>query len=324
MNPPTSDQVVATLRRVFGPQWIVDVHGDDIAIEHKQAGSPFRPARRPPSWAELLASLDSAFGDVGYPRSDPLPLRWGKETDFVISAIQALDPHVKYKEPFTYREGFLAQPVVRLNARRDADGHLIAGRVTSFVNTSLVRRIASVEEHAATVDVWLTVLSKIGLHARHIKTYGSATTWQRREVSGITLRFAHAGMPIGDLVLIWNTDEPAYMVTDLGSGLERLRLARTRGDWARTVFGDLAEAVNTDTLDAVRTLTLMLGSGVRPSARGPGSAARRLLQSIPAGETSLGSSAAVRATHDYWSLVTRLQTPWHEIARLIDDRNGHG
>jgi hypothetical protein len=324
VNPPTSAQVVAALRCAFGPQWTVDVRGDDIAIEHKQAGSPFRPARRQPSWRGLLDTLETAFTDVGYPRAEPLPLRWGKETDFTISAIQALDPCVKHKKPFVYREGFITQPVVRLNARRDADGKLVTGCVTSFVNASLVRRIGSVDAHIETIDIWLTVLSKLGLHARHIKIYGNIKTWRRREVDGITLRFAHYGMPIGDLVLIWNIDDPTFLVTDLGSGLERLRSARTRDNWTRTVFGDLATVASVETLDTIRTVTLMIGSGIRPSARGPGSAVRRLLQSMPFGETPLGSSTAVRLSHDYWSLTTHLQAPWHEVTRLIDDRNGHG
>jgi hypothetical protein len=114
------------------------------------------------------------------------------------------------------------------------------------------------------------------------------------------------------------------MVADLGSGLETLKWACTRGDWARTVFGDLAASnVSKDSLDAIRTASLMIGAGISPATRGPGSALRRLVQMIPAEETPLGTSTAVRAAYEYWSLTTPLQTPWHEITRLLDERSRH-
>jgi hypothetical protein len=64
---------------------------------------------------------------------------------------------------------------------------------------------------------------RLGLHARHIGIRGDTTPWQRREVEGITLHIRHLDLPIGDLVLLWNTGDPSFMATDLGSGLERLR-----------------------------------------------------------------------------------------------------
>jgi len=320
MTPPDAWSVVAALRRTFGPEWTVDTNGLQLSIEHRLSTSPFRPRRSPLDWHELLNRLHAAFDAQGFEQAAPLPLRWGKETDFTISAIQAFDPYVKQAQPFTYRDGYLPQPVVRLSAKRDVAGRLLPGRLTSFVNVSLVRRIASLDEYAATVGIWLSAISAIGLHARHIRTYGSLQIWHRREVSGITLRFDHAALPIGDLVLIWNTNDPAFMVADLGSGLETLKRACTRAEWTRMVFGNLADYASSDTLDAIRTVTLMIGSGIRPTARGPGSAVRRLIRGIPASEMPLGTSTAVRAAYEFWTLTAPMQAPWHEITRLLDER----
>lgn len=76
--------------------------------------------RRPPSWRELLDSLETGFARAGVARDTCLPLRWGRETEPTISAVQALDPLLKDGQLRTYRSGFLPQPVVRFTgpARR--------------------------------------------------------------------------------------------------------------------------------------------------------------------------------------------------------------
>lgn len=90
--------------------------------------------------------------------------------------------------PVTYRRGFLPQPVVRFTGQRDAEGVLRDGFLTSFVNVSRVEPIQDIDEYATILDEWLTILSRLGMHARHISVHGRLTVWSRREVQGITLR----------------------------------------------------------------------------------------------------------------------------------------
>jgi len=120
-------------------------------------------------------------------------------------------------------------------------------------------------------------------------------------VEGITLRYRHAGLELGDIVLLWNAGDPSYMVADLGTGLERLRWVISRAAWLDLVHGRLAHVVDPDVLDALRTTVLLLGSGIAPTARGPGSAVR------------LGLSTAVREFHGYWALTTTDISPWAEV-----------
>src|ERR1019366_5437851 len=220
------------------------------------------------AWPEMLARIEGAFAGHGIARAHPLPIRWNHETDFTISAIQALDPYLKRRQEFTYRQGYLPQPVIRFTGHRDEAGNLADGFLTAFVNISCIQPIAGIDEHAAILDAWLTVLSRLGLHARHIQILGRITSWRRREVRGVTLHIRHADLPIGDLVLLWNAEDPSVMVTDLGSGLERLRWAVTRAPWQQIVHGPLAGHASLDVLDAIRTGTLITGSGIRPAARG--------------------------------------------------------
>ncbi|MFF4114809.1 hypothetical protein ACFY0P_15230 [Streptomyces sp. NPDC001714] len=181
-----------------------------------------------------------------------------------------------------------------------------------------MQAIQSIEEYAGALDDWLYVLSRLGFHARHISLYGQLRVWNRRQVAGVTLMFRHLDLTLGDIVLLWNIQNPQRMAVDLGTGLERLAWARTLRDWNELIFGPLAGAAPPSTLDALRTATLLLGNGIMPAARGAGGVVRRVLGTVPGDSVGLGVSAAVRASHAYWSSVTALRVPWPAIVTVIE------
>lgn len=317
MTADYAAQLPLLLRQTLRSAWDFQTDGVRLRITHRAHGTPFHPPRHAPSWPGLLDKIEAAFAASGVHRTPPLPLRWGRDTDFTISAIQALDPYVKDRQPYVYREGYLPQPVVRFTGKRDATGTLEDGFLTAFVNISHIQRIGSIDQHAEILDGWISVLSRLGLHARHLTITGRMEPWGRGPVEGITLHIDHADLAIGDIVLIWNAADPACLVTDLGSGLERLRWAITRRNWRQLVHGPLAGAGLRE-LDAIRTATLILGSDIRPGSRGCGNAVRQLLRSTSATASALGVSRVVRQAHQYWSLVTPMLMPWHEITKQIE------
>ncbi|WP_187645485.1 hypothetical protein [Streptomyces sp. TRM49041] len=314
-----AQRIPGVLRAALGPHWEFTVDGPHIEIRHPHRGTPYRPPRRPPTWRDLLDSLELGFARDGAPRDVCLPMRWGRETELTISAVQALDPLLKDGEPHTYRSGFIPQPVVRFTGQRDATGHLKDGFLTSFVNISRVQRIGGLEEYGAILDGWLTVLSQLGLHARHLSVDGQLSSWRRRQVEGITLRFRHLDHALGDIVLLWNTEHSDRLAVDLGSGLERLAWARTQERWHQLIYGGFAGAAPPATLDAIRTATLLLGHGLTPAARGAGGITRRVIGAIDRDAARLGVGSLVRHMYGYWSLVGALRAPWSEIARVIEE-----
>jgi len=314
-----AQRIPSTLRAALGPHWEFTADGRHLEVRHPNRGTPYRPPRRPPSWRDLLDSLEAGFARDGAARDACLPLRWGRETELTISAVQALDPLLKDGQPRTHRSGFLPQPVVRFTGQRDTTGHLKDGFLTSFVNISRVQRIGSLDEYGAILDGWLTVLSQLGFHARHLSINGELSSWRRRQVEGITLRFRHLERTLGDIVLLWNTEHPDRMAVDLGSGLERLAWARTHERWHQLIYGSFAEAAPPSTLDAIRTATLLLGHGITPAARGAGGITRRVIGTIDRDAARLGVGALVRDMCSYWSLVSVLRAPWPEIARAIEE-----
>ncbi|MGW7485699.1 hypothetical protein [Streptomyces sp. NPDC054786] len=233
--------------------------------------------------------------------------------------MQALDPLLKDGRVITYRNGFLPQPVVRFTGDRDEHGDLLDGFLTAFVNVSRVQPIASLDDYAEALDDWLFVLSQLGFHARHIEVHGRVEVWQRRQVAGMTLMFNHLDLTLGDLVLLWNTENPDRMALDLGTGLERLAWARTRHDWRELVFSPFADAAPVSVLDAIRTATLLLGSGITPSARGAGGVARRVIATIPPSFIRLGASAIVRAFHQHWAASANLPVPWPAVCSAMEE-----
>lgn len=311
-------RIPAVLRARLGPRWEFTTTADRIEIRHPGRGTPYRPPRRSPSWRELLDNLETSFASHGAARDTCLPLRWGRETELTISAVQALDPLLKDGRPHTYRSGFLAQPVVRFTGQRDASGLLKDGFLTSFVNISRVQRVNNLDEYGGTLDGWLSTLSQLGFHACHLRIYGMLQPWRRGQVEGITLRFAHLNLTLGDIVLLWHTDHPDRLAVDLGTGLERLAWARTQTRWNELIYGRFAYAAPLATLDAVRTATLLLGSGIAPAARGAGGGTRRVVGTIAPDAVRLGVSAVVRDAHGYWSLFSPLSVPWPEVARAVE------
>jgi hypothetical protein len=168
------------------------------------------------------------------------------------------------------------------------------------------------------IDTWISILSRIGFHAQHLTISGNLTVWHRGPVSGITLKVDHCGQELGDAVLLWNTADPAKLATDIGAGLERSIWLLTDQTWEQAVYGTSTQHVDVRFLDAVRTATLAVGNGVRLTARGPGSAIRRLLHSEATSVHGLGLSRIVRWAHGYWSKFQLLPVPWHEVCRVLD------
>lgn len=318
-SPEWASLLPNVLRRALGNHWDYTVADGRITLAHTHRGSPYRPPRRTPSWCELLDKLKQGFATQGVEQTAPLPLRWGRETDLTISAVQALDPLLKDGRPLTYRSGYLPQPVVRFTGERAASGELLDGFLTSFVNVSRIQPIQRIDEYGTILDDWLTVLSRLGFHAQHLSAHGRLTVWRRDKVEGITLHFNHLDLPLGDIVLLWNRAHPERLAVDLGSGLERLAWARTRKSWRDLVFGEFAHSAPLRTLDAVRTACLLVGHGIHPAARGAGGAARRVIGAVDRESARLGVSSLVRASHRYWSLFGDLIAPWPAIAVAIED-----
>ncbi|MDV9188675.1 hypothetical protein R6L23_10680 [Streptomyces sp. SR27] len=313
------DRLHASLRDRFGTRWTVDTSGTDLRMNPRRRVGPASP-RRTASPHAIADGLRGALRQAGLLTDGAvLPVLWDRDTQLIASAVQALDPWLKSRLPYSWSEGFLPQPAVRFTGERDAEGRLLDGFLTSFVNVSYVQRITSPHEHAALMDHWIGALSHIGIHAGRLSVTGALEVWHRPPVAGITLFLSCDGEVIGDAVLLWHADTPAFMATDLGSGVENLRWRLGGQSWPRAAFGELAEWYDPGILDASRTATLLLMSGIRPAARGAGHSLRLLARAIPPGLAASGLGRLVRHHHDYWTGFGVTGAPWPHLATCLEE-----
>jgi len=313
------DQLAAMLRDRMSPRWQVDLDTGGVRLRYRRPphAAPAAP-RRPRSSADLVGAMARYLGRLGVSRAPLLPIRWGRETDLTISAVQGLDPWLKDGRRLAWREGFLPQPVVRFTGERTPDGRLKDGYLTAFVNLSYISRIDSVDRHLDLLDTWIGALSASGLHASRLTITGSTQVWRRGPVSGVTLLIDCDGVGLADAVLLWHTTNPGMLASDLGSGLERLRWLTSRLPWPTAAFGDQADRWDVDLLDAVRTATLLAMGGVQPAASGPGHAMRRVLRRVPPRLAEAGLDRLVRSQRGYWADVGMTGPDWPQLADTIE------
>ena len=312
-------ELVSALRERFASRWEVVETDGRLRMSYRRSVARTQPRRRVPGPLAVVDSIGREFGKAAVARAPLLPLRWRRDTDLTISAIQGLDPWLKDGVDRVWREGYLPQPVVRFTGERDEHGSLLDGYLTAFVNLSCVTRITGVDRHVELLDAWIGGLSAIGIHASRLTVHGDLAVWHRGPVSGITMFCDCDGAGVSDAVLLWHTTQPGRLATDIGSGLERLRWLLSRHSWAETTFGEEGQYSSADLLDAVRTATLLAMNGIRPSARGAGYALRRVLGRIPAFMAASGLGRLVRQQHAYWSALGITGPDWPYLSMAIED-----
>jgi hypothetical protein len=307
MTDDRSAQLLDALRTRFNSRWDIRVDGSSLRMEPRRpvVGKPKRSGDTSPSG--VVCQMERSLATCGIRRDALLPIRWHRDTDLCISAIQALDPWLKDAQPRVWREGFLPQPVVRFTGERGPDGRLLDGFLTAFVNLSCVMRIESLERHVELLDAWIAAFSATGLHAGRLTLHGDLDVWTRDTVG------------LGDAVLLWNRGKSEYMASDLGSGLERLCWLLTGEVWGESTFGGLAGLWDWRVLDAVRAGTLLAMHGIRASSRGAGSALRRTVREVPANMAVAGLGRVVRAQHSYWASLGVTGLGWPEVTIAVED-----
>jgi hypothetical protein len=317
---PVTTDLLHALRNRFADRWEIDVdRSGRLAMRPRTPVGTAQPKRTVPRPGQLVDTMAVLFAGHGVPQAAPLPVRWGRDTDLTISAVQGLDPWLKDGINLTWREGFVAQPVVRFTGERDRHGRLEEGYLTSFVNVSCVQRITGPERHIDLVDTWICALSAIGIHAGRLELSGDLSVWERGPVSGITLFLTCDGVGFADAVLLWHSAKPDFMATDIGSGLERLCWLTSPKPWAETVFGASADWWDVDLLDAVRTATLLVMAGIRPGHHGSGSALRRVLRRVPRNMAAAGLGRIVRAQRAYWTAIGMAGPAWPHLTTVIEN-----
>jgi hypothetical protein len=246
-----------------------------------------KPARK--AYMDAFAvheAFDAFFDDVGYVRQAPVPLAGhAQHTIFTGTAGQVFDEAIFKERPFDTQPRFVVQPVVRMQ-KKTQDGFM-----KSFVNVSLEQLGATSKDHLSNFENYLDFISRVGIYGGDLtlKVYEDECNWGNGDFNSAVIGVYNHGLEIG--VLNYFTGIPQssrspLTMSDVSFGLERITWALNRNPRFIDVAGptmDIVRQTPHDVLDAHRTLTLMLQSGIQPERNTPeGSKLKSLfLSSIP-------------------------------------------
>ena len=290
----------------------------------------------PKAYLELGAcanTLRSFFTGRGHNLHQPIAVvRNDERTLFASTAGQIYDDLIygQTRQDATQRCVVL-QPVIRLQGIGSVAS--LDGISTSFVHAATECWNATAEEHFNLFDQWLDFFSSLGLHVGGLclKIKRADNDWSGRAVTSEMLKINYGGLEVGVANFFFNIpqlSETVATLSDIGVGLERLVWAINKSPAYFDGIGPLSSVIihKRVVLDAVRTATLMAGSGVVPGHKNQGSKLRAMIGLIVEEAQHLNLYELVRYYHRQWASfidlpTTREQTYlvlWREINRGLN------
>jgi len=259
-------------------------------------------------------------------------VRSEERTLFASTAGQIFDDLIYGQSPQRgQQQCAVTQPVIRLQGIG-----LVAsldGISTSFVHAATECWNATTERHFNSLDQWLDFFSGLGLHVGGLclKLKRADNDWAGRTVTSEMLKINYDGLEIGVANLFFNIPHQSGAIatlSDIGVGLERLVWAVNKSPAYFNGIGPLSSVTihKRVALDAIRTATLMAGSGVVPDHKNQGSKLRAIVGLVTEEAQHLNLYELVRYYYRQWTSFVNLpvsreqtySTIWSEINRGLN------
>lgn len=299
-------------------------------------GYPFLNIPAPKVYLELGACAENFrefFTTRGYRLHPPVAIvRSDERTLFASTAGQVFDDLIYGQSPQRDpQQCAVMQPVIRLQGIG-----LVAsldGISTSFVHTATECWNATTEKHFNSLDQWLDFLSSLGLHVGGLclKAKRADNDWAGYTVISEMLKINYDGLEVGVANFFFNIPQQSgdiATLSDIGVGLERLVWAVNKSPAYFDGIGPLSSVTihKRVAFDAIRTTTLMAGSGVVPEHKNQGSKLRAMIGLVTEEVQHLNLYELVHYYHRQWTSfvdlpVSREQTYstiWREINRGLN------
>lgn len=198
------------------------------------------------------------------------------DTDFIIAGLQTVNPII-YGDLDVKTDKWLSfQPVIRL-VEKDLCG-VEEGYFTSFINICEISTNTNYVDYIQDVENWIDLLSSCSLHSSGLQLILKPST---TAYNGVGLEFNYKGLELGQANLYYfDINNKKVMISDFGFGYERILWAINGGEnfFAPFVskydylFGDMKE------VDRIRTITLMVMSGIKGGSSGKSKHMRNLVK----------------------------------------------
>ena len=250
--------------------------------------------------------LSSAFQKIGLKREVLNSMKnEKKDTDFIIAALQIANSYFSEKN---YNVSFYSfQPVTRFN-RLDKSG-TEDGFLSSFVNIATVDIGTSIDNYLQRLDDWLSIFSMLSLHTSgfklKLKPVAENRIYNNAEFNnGMKIKFCYKGLDIGVANLFdVNVQQQNLLVSDFGSSYERLLWSVNGMEHFYAPLIPHVEFFLEDKKknDRIRTATLMVMTGVLPSAKGSGVKIRSIIREVTDLRDELNILRMVDHYYQYYS-----------------------
>ncbi|MCM8803329.1 MAG: alanine--tRNA ligase-related protein [Candidatus Omnitrophica bacterium] len=252
------------------------------------------------------------FKKLGYTETTPREIYRGKDTLLTICGLQRWDDVFEGKAPVTSVRYVFNQPSIRL---QDLEKVRKTGRhLTSFNMLSIQQFDANWKRYVDVLDDLLSYLSdapKIPVQELTIVE----DTWEGGAYGGSCLEFMFGGMEIGTIVYV---NRPLECV-DVGLGLERISWLLNKSESIFDVVGPISDSEFKDygIMDTYRTLTLMIGQGMKPGKKGVGSIIRSFIKDNFYDLRRSDLDRLVEFYYDQWSKFIELYVPKNDVVKII-------
>ena len=298
-------------------------------------GYTFTTIPAPKSYLEFGACIARSHGffkEHGYPVQSPIAVvRNDERTLFASTAGQVYDDLIygTVAENESH-QCVVLQPVIRLQSIGLVGS--VEGISTSFVHVATEKWNAGVDEHFDAFDHWLDFFSSLGLHVGGLclKTKQAKNDWAGRIVTSEMIKINYGGLEIGVANFFLNIPQANNVIatlSDIGVGAERLVWAINKSPSYFDSIGPLSCVIILERvmLDAIRTTTLMVASGVIPDHKNQGSKLRALI-GLAMDQAQANLYELIRYYYGQWASlidlpVSREQTYsviWQEINRALN------
>lgn len=298
-------------------------------------GYTFTTIPAPKSYLEFgacITRLREFFKELGYPVQPPIAVvRSNERTLFASTAGQVYDDliygTVAKNEP---QRCVVLQPVIRLQGIGLVGS--MEGISNSFVHAATEAWNVSADEHFGVFDHWLDFFSSLGLHVGGLclKVKQAENDWAGRTVISEMIKINYGGLEVGVANLFLNipqANNAMATLSDVGVGAERLEWAVNKSPSYFDGIGPLSCIIlERVTLDAIRTATLMVASGVVPDHKNQGSKLRALIGLVADYAQRVNLYELVRYYHGQWASLIDLPVSrehtylviWQEVNRTLN------
>ncbi len=250
------------------------------------------------------------------------------ETDLIIAGVQMFDGVIRHNQPMLLDKMYVAQPCTRMQFQ-DVVG-LQDGISTSFVNVCTEKINPTLDEHLELVDLWFSMLSKLGMHMKDFTVVRRTEThdWDTGPFLSLELFFLYGGLELGDASYaeIPRLSGNPVPISDIGFGLERIVWALNKTESYFDLLAPWTVRGTREMCDFCRTVALLALCGVKAGNKGAGLQFKRLCKTLSEKYYRSDLYEAVSYYYDYWQhliepIVSRdlvLKRVRLEVDRLVN------